>query len=135
MPSCPNSTPPGPPPPSPWTVARAQTVLADLACELHQIAKRLGDVRDWLPRQAGPADRYDVATGVLATIECVLEDNLWPAVESLQRSAELSGEEAARPDRGGAAVLLARECGRAVAHCCLAFMELQAGQAGGWPHD
>jgi transcriptional regulator with XRE-family HTH domain len=42
---------------------------------------------------------------------------------------ELMGKDgAAQPDRA-AAVRLAQECGKAVAHCCLAFMELQAG---GW---
>jgi hypothetical protein len=34
-----------------------------------------------------------------------------------------------RAEQRKAALPLAQECGRAVAHCCLAFMELQAG---GW---
>ena len=34
-----------------------------------------------------------------------------------------------RGEQRKAALRLAQECGRAVAHCCLAFMELQAG---GW---
>jgi hypothetical protein len=34
-----------------------------------------------------------------------------------------------RAEQRKAALRLAQECGRAVAHCCLAFMELQAG---GW---
>jgi hypothetical protein len=33
-----------------------------------------------------------VATDVLATIECVLEDNLRPAIESLEASAEVTDE-------------------------------------------
>jgi hypothetical protein len=39
---------------------------------------------------------YDVATDVLATIECVLEDDLRPAIETLQRSASVTDTELER---------------------------------------
>jgi hypothetical protein len=55
-----------------------------------------------LPRPPDLADReegrlpYNVATDVLATIECVLEDELRPAIASLQRSAQVTDAELAR---------------------------------------
>jgi hypothetical protein len=39
---------------------------------------------------------YDVATDVLATIECVLEDAFRPAIASLQRTAQVTDAELAR---------------------------------------
>ncbi|HLX10538.1 MAG TPA: helix-turn-helix transcriptional regulator [Thermoanaerobaculia bacterium] len=39
------------------------------------------------------------------------------------------------PSSHRAAVRLAQECGKAVAHCCLAFMELQAGGQSSGPGD
>jgi len=39
------------------------------------------------------------------------------------------------PTSHRAAVRLAQECGKAVAHCCLAFMELQAGGQSAGPGD
>lgn len=36
---------------------------------------------------------YDIATDVLATIECVLDDDLRPAVETLHRSAQVTDAE------------------------------------------
>jgi hypothetical protein len=86
--------PPGPG--DPWTPARAQAQLADEANALRAIADRLSDVHGWLPPPPDLADRqegrlpYEVTTDVLATIECVLEDNLRPAIESLQRSARVT---------------------------------------------
>jgi hypothetical protein len=104
MPSCRNSTPPDPPGP-PWTVARARAVLTDAATELQEIVYRLEDVHEGLPRPADLAEReegrlpYDVTTDLLATIECVLEDNLRPAIESLERSAATTDEELAQQHR------------------------------------
>jgi hypothetical protein len=40
-----------------------------------------------------------VATDVLATIECVVADNLRPAVESLRRSAQVTDAELERDYR------------------------------------
>ncbi len=57
-----------------------------------------------------------------------------------QRQAEEQGQDGTLPpdtrtppveapsDTPKAALRLAQECGKAVAHCCLAFMELQSGQ-------
>ena len=93
MPSCPESTPP---PPPPWTVGMAQAVLSVAANDLFEIVERLEEVLDRLPPPADLADRqehrkpYDVATDILATIECVLADDLRPAAEALQRSAEVT---------------------------------------------
>jgi metal-sulfur cluster biosynthetic enzyme len=36
---------------------------------------------------------YDQATDILTTIECVLADNLRPAVEELHRSAQITDAE------------------------------------------
>ncbi len=96
MPSCDELRPPEPG--APWTPARAQAQLADEANALRAIADRLSDVHAWLPPPPDLADRqehrkpYDVATDVLATIECVLEDNLRPAIESLEASAQVTDE-------------------------------------------
>jgi hypothetical protein len=55
-----------------------------------------------LPRPPDLADRgegrlpYNVATDVLATIECVLEDELRPAIVSLQRAAQMTDAELER---------------------------------------
>jgi transcriptional regulator with XRE-family HTH domain len=81
--------------------------------------------------------RYELGRSVprLSTLRRIVEaigvsmGDLYRAQYQAQVREELTGkDEAARPDRA-AAVRLAQECGKAVAHCCLAFMELQAG---GW---
>jgi hypothetical protein len=55
MPSCRNSTQPDRPE-SPWTVAKAQTVLLDAATELQEIVYQLEDFHEGLP-PAGRPDR------------------------------------------------------------------------------
>jgi len=98
MPGSPDSNPPTSPPPI-WTVARAQAALGDAACQVLAVVDLLEEVYHSLPPPADLADRqegrkaYDVATDVLATIECVLEDDLRPAVETLQRSASVTDAE------------------------------------------
>ena len=98
MPSWPECTSVPFPPPA-WTVARAQAVLGAAVCQLLAVVDLLEEVHAGLPPPADIADRqegnkpYDVATDVLATIECVLEDDLRPAIESLQRSASATDEE------------------------------------------
>jgi hypothetical protein len=100
MPDRPESTPPTPQPP--WTVARAQSVLNVAAYEIQEAAKLLEEVHAGLPEPPDIADRqegrlaYDVATDVLATVECVLADDLWPAVAALQRSAKVTDAELER---------------------------------------
>jgi hypothetical protein len=95
MPSCPDVTPPSPPSP-PLTVERAQVILEDAACQLLDIEQRLKDTHERLPappdidaRQEGELP-YDRATDILGTIECVIEDNIRPAVEVLRRSAYIT---------------------------------------------
>lgn len=95
MPSCPKSNPP-PSLPTAWTVARAQAALGDAACQVLAVVDLLDEVHVGLPEPPDIDDRqehrkpYDVATDVLATIECVLTDSLRPAIESLQRSAQVT---------------------------------------------
>jgi hypothetical protein len=78
------------------TAAQAQAVLGEVACQLLFAADLLESVHRDLPAPADVDDRhehrkpFDVATDVLATIECVLEDNLRPAVASLQRAAQVT---------------------------------------------
>jgi hypothetical protein len=88
-----------------WTVEEAQRALGEVACELLFLVDLLEAVHRGLPRPADMADReegrkpYDCATDVLATIECVLEDELRPAVASLQRSAQVTDAELAQEFR------------------------------------
>jgi hypothetical protein len=102
MPSCPNSTPP---PPPRWTVAKAQSVMAAVALVLLSLVDALEDIHAGLPPPPDIDDRqehrkpYDVATDVLATIECVLADSLRPAIQSLQRSAQVTDAELEREYR------------------------------------
>jgi transcriptional regulator with XRE-family HTH domain len=74
--------------------------MADL-WHAHELAKELAEAEKRLPGASSSGD------GTLPP------DDRWPPEEARK-----------------AAVKLAQEVGRAVAHCCLAFMELQAG---GWP--
>jgi hypothetical protein len=67
--------------------------VVDLLEEVHADLPPPADIDD---RQEGGTSPYDVATDVLATIECVLEDDLRPAIESLQRSATATDEELRR---------------------------------------
>lgn len=98
MPSWPQSTPPSPPEP-PWTPAEAQTAIGEVADQLVALVETLDAVHAGLPEPPDIEDRqegrlpYDVATDVLATIECVREDNLLPAIECLQRSAQVTDAE------------------------------------------
>jgi hypothetical protein len=97
MPSCTNSNPPPSPPPlPPWTVPRAQAALEDAASQIVSAISLLDEVWDGLPRPDDIEDREehrlpdDQATDILATIECVLADDLRPAVKALRRSARIS---------------------------------------------
>jgi hypothetical protein len=95
MPSCDESIPH----PPAWTVARAQAALGDAACQVLAVVDRLEDIHAGLPPPPDVDDRqehrkpYDVATDILATIECVLADSLRPAIASLQRSAQVTDAE------------------------------------------
>jgi hypothetical protein len=99
MPSCTDLTPSTPPPSSPWTVARAQAALGAAACQVLAVTDLLEEVHAGLPPPPDINDRqegrlpYDIATDVLATIEVVLEDDLRPAIRSLQRSTSITDSE------------------------------------------
>jgi hypothetical protein len=86
-------------PPIPWTVARAQAALSDAANHLLAVTDLLEEVHEGLPAPPDIDDRqegrkpYDVATDILGTIECVVGDDLWPAIHSLLRSAEITNAE------------------------------------------
>ncbi|HEV7667294.1 MAG TPA: hypothetical protein VGS22_02140 [Thermoanaerobaculia bacterium] len=82
-----------------WTVARAQAALGETVEELLRIADALKMIHDNLPPPADLKDRqehrkpYDVATEILATIDCVLADDLQPAIRGLQRAARITETE------------------------------------------
>jgi hypothetical protein len=103
MPGCDDPISPTLPPV--WTVARAQAALSDAACQILGVMALLGEVHANLPPPSDLADRqehrkpYDVATDILATIECVLADSLRPAFQSLQRSAQVTDAELEREYR------------------------------------
>lgn len=79
-----------------WTVARAQTAVGEVAYQLLAAVDALKLVYEGLPPPADLNDRqehqkpFDVATEVLATIECVLDDALHPAIRDLQRAAQIT---------------------------------------------
>jgi hypothetical protein len=101
LPDRPKSTPPFPP----WTVKTAQAALGEIALQLLALAEVLEGIHRELSPPPDLADRqehrkpYDRATEILATIECVLADNLRPAVESLERSARVTDAELERDFR------------------------------------
>jgi hypothetical protein len=96
MPSFPKSTPQDPSPPEPWTVEEAQTALGEVAYQLVALVDTLDAIHSGLPEPPDINDRqegwkpYDRTTDVLATIECVVADDLNPAIASLQRSATIT---------------------------------------------
>jgi hypothetical protein len=96
-------SPPSPPPA--WTVARAQAALSDAVCRLLAVVDLLKEVHAGLPPPADIDDRqegykpFDVATDILGTIECVLEDDLRSALETLLRSATITDDELAQEHR------------------------------------
>ena len=89
----------------PWTVPFAQVVLGVAARSIASAADLLERVHAGLPEPPDIDDRqegrkpYDQATDILATIECVLEDHLRPAVEALRRSAAITDAELERDYR------------------------------------
>jgi hypothetical protein len=100
MPGCPKCTcTPSSFPPLPWTPTMAQAALAVVAWQLQDAVELLEGIHRDLPPPADLADRqegrlaYDVATEILATIECVLEDDLRPGIEALQRAAQVTDAE------------------------------------------
>ena len=85
-----------------WTVERAQAALGEAGHHLLVASDALRLVYEGLPAPPDLEDRqehrkpFDVATEVLATIECVLEDGLRPAIRSLERASRITGSELER---------------------------------------
>lgn len=83
----------------PWTVERAQAALGEAVNQLLAVADALVRVSEGLPPPADLDDRqehlkpFDVTTEVLATIECVLAENLRPAIRVLERAAQVTDAE------------------------------------------
>ncbi len=107
MPSWPDCSLSVPPPSPSWTVAQAQGALSDAACQILAVVDLLEAVHRGLPAPADVDERergqkpYDVASDVLGTVECVLEDCLRPAIESLRRSAQTTDAELEQEFRQG----------------------------------
>jgi hypothetical protein len=88
------------------TPAEVQAALAAIALDLLGVEDRCREILASLPRS--PEEdamiegrmAWDLPTELRTTIECVLGDQLRPAVESLERAAEVSQEELRREFRG-----------------------------------
>ena len=80
------------------TEGEVQAALAAVALELVAITDRLQQVHDALPlsrnREAMLEHRvpYDTATELVGTIECVVADQLRPAIESLEAASRVTAE-------------------------------------------
>ncbi len=80
------------------TEGEAQAALAEIALELVAITDRLQQIHDALPpsrnREAMLEHRvaYDVATELAGTIECVVADQLRPALEYLEAASRVTAE-------------------------------------------
>ncbi len=85
----------------PWTVEWAQSALGEAVHQLLEVADALERIHEGLPPPADLNERqehrkpFDVATEVLTTIECVLEDRVRPAIRELQRAAQITDAELA----------------------------------------
>lgn len=89
------------------TALEVQAALAAMTLDLLALEDRCREILASLPRS--PTEEamfvgeiaWDLPTELLTTIECVLEDQLRPAVESLERAARVSEEELRREFRPG----------------------------------
>lgn len=85
-----------------WTVERAQSALGEVAYQLLAAVDALRAVYDGLPAPPDLEDRqehrkpFDTATEVLATVECVVDDFLRPAIRDLQRASQVTDAELER---------------------------------------
>lgn len=66
---------------------RCREILASVSRSPNEVAMFVGEIA------------WDLPTDLLTTIECVLEDQLRPAVESLERAARTSEDELRREFR------------------------------------
>lgn len=77
-------------------MAEAQAELRAIAFEMVRLEERCQEVSDTLPWPDNEAVMFvgeiawDLPTALLTTVECMLEDLLRPAVESLERAARVS---------------------------------------------
>ena len=80
------------------TEAEAQAALAEIALDLVAIADRLQRIHDELPaspnRDAMLEHRVprDVGTEIVATVECVLVDEIRPAIDYLEAASRVTAE-------------------------------------------
>ncbi|HEV7671153.1 MAG TPA: hypothetical protein VGS22_21770 [Thermoanaerobaculia bacterium] len=85
-----------------WTVERAQSALGEGAYQLLAAEDALKLVSEALSASEDEDERqehqkpFDVATEVLATVECVVDDFLRPAIRALQRAAQITDAELER---------------------------------------
>jgi hypothetical protein len=70
--------------------AAAQAELRKIVTELELLRSRLLEIVETLPKPPGDVedeDEMDVATEVRSVIECVLTDNIRPAIRDLRAAA------------------------------------------------
>ena len=93
------------------TEAEAQAALAEIALELVAITDRLQQIHDALPasrrRDAMLEHRVprDVATELVGAIECVVADQLRPAIEYIEAASRMTAEELRERHREHVALL------------------------------
>ena len=91
----------------PLTAAEVQAALGAIALDLLALEDRCREILASLPRSPNEEAMFvgdipwNLPTELLTTIECVLEDQLRPAVESLARAARVSDDELRREFRPG----------------------------------
>ncbi len=84
------------------TEREAQAALAEIALQLVAIEDRLTRIAESLPVPPDQEDMlehripYDLATQLLGLIECVVADDLRPAIEGLERGARETQEDVVR---------------------------------------
>jgi hypothetical protein len=70
--------------------AAAQAELREIVTELELLRSRLLEIIETLPKPPGEVeneDEMDVATEIRSVIECVLTDNIRPAIRDLRTAA------------------------------------------------
>jgi transcriptional regulator with XRE-family HTH domain len=121
-------------------LGRSRAAVGDAGMTLHQLSDASGSTPSSLSRygQGRQMPRLDTLHRIVAGLGLTMPD-LYRAQQTVTHLPEKAEDGTLPPDtrapqpqaRMGrqAALRLAQEAGKAVAHCCLAFMEIQAG---GW---
>jgi hypothetical protein len=84
------------------TEKEAQAALAEIALQLVAIEDRLTRIADSLPVLPDQEDMldhrkpYDLATHLTGTIQCVVADEIRPAIEYLEGAARVTAEDLIR---------------------------------------